>query len=45
MLEPLCESEALAERGKAYTWDVLQWGRPARALALRIDGRDRRIAG
>lgn len=39
MLEPLCESEALAERGKAFTWDVMQWGRPARAFALRFDGR------
>lgn len=39
MLEPLCDSDALAERGKAYTWDVLQWGRPARAFALRFDGR------
>ncbi len=39
MLEPLCDSAALTERGKAYTWDVLQWGRPARAFALRFDGR------
>jgi nitrite reductase/ring-hydroxylating ferredoxin subunit len=39
MLEPLCDSEALAERGKAVTWNVLQWGRPARAFALRFDGR------
>lgn len=36
---PLCESAALAERGKAVVWDVMQWGRPARAFALRIDGR------
>ena len=36
---PLCESAALAERGQAVVWDVTQWGRPARAFALRIDGR------
>ncbi len=34
----LCASEALAERGKAVVWDVMQWGRPVRAFALRIDG-------
>lgn len=38
-LQPLCDSGALAERGKAVVWDVMQWGRPARAFALRIDGR------
>lgn len=37
--QPLCDSGALAERGKAVVWDVMQWGRPARAFALRIDGR------
>lgn len=37
--EPLCESDALAERGRAVVWDVMQWGRPARAFALRFDGR------
>ena len=37
--ERLCASAALAERGRAVVWDVLQWGRPARAFALRIDGR------
>lgn len=36
---PVCESAALTERGKAVVWDVMQWGRPARAFALRIDGR------
>lgn len=41
MPEPefVCESGALAERGRAVVWDVLQWGRPARAFALRFDGR------
>ena len=36
---PLCDAAALQERGKAVVWDVMQWGRPARAFALRIDGR------
>ena len=41
MPEPefVCDSSALAERGRAVVWDVLQWGRPARAFALRFDGR------
>jgi len=34
----LCESEALKERGKALSFDVLQYGQPARAFALRFDG-------
>lgn len=37
--EPLCASDALVERGKAFSWDVTQWGRPVRAFALRYDGR------
>lgn len=37
--EPLCTSAELAERGRAHVWDVLQWGQPARAFALRFDGR------
>ena len=37
--EPLCASDALAERGKAVVWEVMQWRRPVRAFALRIDGR------
>ena len=37
--EFLCSSAALAERGKAVVWDVLQYGRPVRAFALRFDGR------
>lgn len=36
---PLCPSSALAERGLAFGFDVLLWGQPARAFALRIDGR------
>lgn len=36
---PLCASADLAERGRAFTWDVLLWGQPARAFVLRIDGR------
>ena len=35
----LCASAELAERGDAVLFDVLQWGQPARAFALRIDGR------
>ncbi len=35
---PLCRSADLAERGKAYVWDILQWGQPATAFALRFDG-------
>lgn len=37
--EPLCASSDLAERGRAFVWDVMLWGRPARAFALRFDGR------
>lgn len=36
---PLCASTALAERGLAYGFDVTLWGNPARAFALRYDGR------
>jgi nitrite reductase/ring-hydroxylating ferredoxin subunit len=36
--QPLCASSALAERGQAVLFDVLLWGQPARAFALRIDG-------
>jgi nitrite reductase/ring-hydroxylating ferredoxin subunit len=35
----LCDSQALAERGRATVFDVLLWGQPARAFALRFDGR------
>ena len=37
--EFLCASGALVERGRAVLWDVLQYGRPLRAFALRFDGR------
>ena len=36
--EPLCSSGELTERGRAWVWDVLQYGRPARAFAMRFDG-------
>ncbi len=39
--EFLCLSGALAERGTAWVWDVLQHGQPARAFALRFDGQVR----
>lgn len=35
----LCAAEALAERGRAVLFDVLEYGRPVRAFALRFDGR------
>ena len=34
----LCRADALAERGRALGFDVLLWGQPARAFALRFDG-------
>ncbi len=37
----LCPSSVLAERGAAWVWDVLQYGQPARAFALRFDGQVR----
>lgn len=36
--QPLCDSAALVERGQAIAFDVLLWGQPARAFALRFDG-------
>lgn len=36
---PLCASGDLAERGRAVLFEVLEYGRPMRAFALRIDGR------
>lgn len=36
---PLCASAELAEAGRGHVWDVVLWGRPARAFALRFDGR------
>lgn len=35
----LCEGAALHEAGKAVVFDVLQYGAPARAFALRFGGR------
>jgi nitrite reductase/ring-hydroxylating ferredoxin subunit len=37
--EPVCAASDLAERGQAFIWDVLQYGQPVRAFALRFDGR------
>jgi nitrite reductase/ring-hydroxylating ferredoxin subunit len=37
--EPLCASHELAERGRAWVFDVTQYRQPARAFALRFDGR------
>jgi nitrite reductase/ring-hydroxylating ferredoxin subunit len=36
---PLCPSAELEESGKAWVFDVLLWRRPARAFALRFEGR------
>jgi nitrite reductase/ring-hydroxylating ferredoxin subunit len=35
----VCASADLEERGKAVLFDVMLWGEPARAFALRFDGR------
>lgn len=37
--QALCASTELEERGQAYVFDVLEYGKPQRAFALRIDGR------
>ncbi|MBT9594543.1 MAG: Rieske 2Fe-2S domain-containing protein [Vitreoscilla sp.] len=37
--QALCASDELEERGKAVVFDVLLWRQPARAFALRFDGR------
>jgi len=34
----LCAAGALLEREKALVFDVLLWGQPARAFAMRFDG-------
>ena len=34
----LCPAADLVERGKAVLFDVLLWGQPARAFAMRFDG-------
>ena len=35
----LCPSAELAEKGRAHVFDVLHYGEPARAFALRYEGR------
>ena len=37
--QPLCGADELIERGKAIVFDVVLWRQPARAFALRFDGR------
>jgi len=37
--EPLCVAADLAERGRAHVWDVMEYGLPARAFAMRFEGR------
>ena len=37
--QPLCRADELSERGRAVVFDVLLWRQPARAFALRFDGR------
>jgi nitrite reductase/ring-hydroxylating ferredoxin subunit len=37
--QALCASEQLVERGTAHVFDVMLWREPARAFALRFDGR------
>ena len=34
----LCDARALEESGKALVWELLEYGRPVRAFALRFDG-------
>jgi nitrite reductase/ring-hydroxylating ferredoxin subunit len=36
---PVCAGAALEEAGLAHVFDVLLWGTPARAFALRFEGR------
>jgi nitrite reductase/ring-hydroxylating ferredoxin subunit len=36
---PLCASDELVDRGDAYVFDVLHYRQPARAFALRVDGK------
>jgi nitrite reductase/ring-hydroxylating ferredoxin subunit len=37
--QPLCTSNELEERGRAFVFDVMHFHQPARAFALRFDGR------
>ena len=36
---PLCAGAELVERGRGHVFEVLLWGQPARAFALRFGGR------
>lgn len=36
---PLCPSSELEERGRAHTFDVLQWREPTTAFAMRFEGK------
>ncbi|WP_428419943.1 Rieske (2Fe-2S) protein [Methylibium sp.] len=36
---PLCAASELSDGGRALVFDVLEYGRPVRAFALRFDGR------
>jgi nitrite reductase/ring-hydroxylating ferredoxin subunit len=38
-LQPLCASDALEEKGRAVLFDVMHFREPARAFALRFEGR------
>ena len=37
--QPICASGDLAEKGRAIVFEVLHYGQPARAFALRYEGR------
>ena len=37
--QALCRADELEERGRAVGFDVMLWRQPARAFALRFDGR------
>lgn len=37
--QPLCDSAALEEKGNAVLFDVIHFHEPARAFAMRFDGR------
>ena len=37
--QPLCASADLLEKGRALLFDVLEFGRPVRAFAMRYEGR------
>ena len=38
---PLCDARALEEGGRAWVWEVQEYGRPLRAFALRFGGQVR----